>query len=350
MPADIFSNKFYGARGLAAWHNMGFVDNLEHTAAEAFSLVGEYTVHKLQLQTIVTKQNGEHIEVPAFGLIRGPVPEDPQEAYFGTVSGDYRLVTPQEFVALCDERVRRPVETLLALKDGKQFVATFKLPAFNVRGDEIDNFLMAWSMMDGSTASGANTSSVRTVCSNTFAAALAASTQQARFVHDAWIMQRMGRWLEDVVERAEAKLPELQEAYDVMAGYALTRARPEAPREIKYVLQQTYPQLPEYVEDPVLTIEANAERAKRRESERRITDERRVQAFELFRGAGTGMKNRATWGTAWGLYQAVVELEDWKGGSKGSGLAHSVLFGERADTKGRAFTATMAVVQGKAEI
>src|SRR5262245_20602986 len=298
MPADLFGDRFYGGRGKAAWHNRGFVDDLEHTAGEAFDLIGHYNVLKLPLQTIAKRQDGTHIEVPAFGLIRGPVPEDPKEAYFGTVSGDYRLVTPQEQVDLWDERVRRPVETMLALKDGKQFVITAKLPKFDVRGDEIENFVMLWNMMDGGTASGANTSSVRTVCSNTFAASLQASTQKARFVHDQWILSRMGRWMEDAVSLAESRLPELAEAYDAMAAYALTKVRPEAPREVRYVLRQAYPQLPEYVVDPVRSMEANNERAKRRDAERRIVDERRVQAFELFKGAGTGMKNRATYGTA----------------------------------------------------
>jgi hypothetical protein len=350
MPADLFGDRFYGGRNQPAWHQRGFVDDVEHTAADAFSLIGQYNVMKLPLQTIATRKDGTHIAVPAYGLVRGPVPEDPKEAYFGTVSGDYRLVTPQEIVDLWDSRVRKPVETMMALKEGKQHIITCKLPAFDIRGDEIENFLMVWNMMDGGTASGANTSSVRVVCRNTFEASLAAATQQARFVHDAWILNRMGRWMEDVVQRAESKLPELAEAYDAMAAYALTRARPEAPREIKYVLQNTYPTLPKVDEDPALSSEANAERIKRRDQEIRVTDERRVQAFELFKGAGTGMKNRATWGTAWGLYQGIVELEDWKGGSKGNGLAHSVLFGERADTKTRAFNATMAVVSGKADI
>lgn len=350
MPAELFGNRFYGGRGQGAWHSRGFVDDLQHTADEAFDLIGRFEVMKLQLQTIVTKQDGTHIEVPYYALVRTPTSDDPTERIFGTVSADYRLVTPQEFVDLWDQRTRHHVETMLALKDGKQIIVTAKLPAFSVRGDEIDNFLMAWSMMDGSTASGANTSSVRVVCRNTFEASLGASSQKASFVHDQWILQRMGRWMEDVVQRAEARLPELQEAYDVLAAYTLTRDRPEAPKEIKHVIQQAYPSMPQYQPDPTITDEANQERAKRRDSEIRITDERRVQALELFKGAGTGMKNRATWGTAWGLYQAVVELEDWKGGSKGDGLAHSVLFGERAATKTRAFDASMAIATGKASI
>jgi len=349
MPADLFSDKFYGGRGLAAWHQRGFVDDLEHTANEAFDLIGRYNVMKLPLQTVATRQDGTHIATPAYGIIRPPV-DDQGEAYFGTVSGDYRLVTPQEIVDLCDERVRRPVETMLALKDGKQFVITFKLPKFDVRGDEIENFLMLWNMMDGGTASGANTSSVRVVCANTFAASLGASEQKARFVHDSWILQRMARWMEDVVHVAEAKLPELAEAYDAMAAYGFTRANPNAGKEVKHILQATYPQLPAYQPDALMTEEQNKEREKRRLSEIRIVDERRVQALELFKGAGTGIDSRAAYGTAWGLYQSVVELEDWKGGSKGNQLAQSVLFGERAETKSRAFDATMAVVTGRAGI
>jgi hypothetical protein len=97
MPADLFGNKFYGGRGLAAWHNRGFVDDVEHTASEAFDLIGRYHVLKLPLQTIATRQDGTHVPTPYFGLVRGPIPEDPQENVFGVVSGQYMLVTPDEF-------------------------------------------------------------------------------------------------------------------------------------------------------------------------------------------------------------------------------------------------------------
>ena len=348
MPAELFGDRFYGGRGQGAWHNRGFVDDLEHTAADALMLVGYYDVLKLQLQTIVKRQDGTHIEVPYYALVRTPTSDDPTERVFGTVSGDYNLVNPQSFVNLWDERVRRAVETLLALKDGKMLVVTSRLPKFDVHGDEIENYVMAWSMMDGSTASGTSTQSMRVVCKNTFDAALSQSRNKASFVHDQWILQRMGRWLEDVVERAEAALPALQEAYEVLANHRLTRDRPDSVREVKHVLSTAYPALPAFQADPLFTREQNEEREKRRLNEIRIVDERRVQAFELFKGSGTGMNTRAAQGTLWGLYQSVVELEDWKGGSKGDGLAHSVLFGERADTKARAFGAAMAVASGKA--
>lgn len=343
MTADLFGQRFYGARDKAAWHGQGFTDNLEHSAEEALDLIGTYTVHKLQLQTIITRQDGTHIEVPAYGLVRSPVADDPHEAYFGTVSDGYRLVTPEEFVKLWDERTRKSVETMVALKGGKQLVITARLGRFSIKDDEIENYLQAYTMMDGSSASGTLTSSVRIVCANTVAAAISASQDHQRFIHDTWIMDRMARWLEDVIQRAEAHLPELQQAYDVLASYRLTRDRAESPTEIMSVLHAAYPDVPEYTPDPLMTDEVNQVRAKQRDLAVKAIDARRLGALDLFKGEGRGMRNAATWGTMWGLVQSVNELEDWKKGAGGTGLAHSVLFGDRAATKTRAMTRALEI-------
>lgn len=350
MADRIMGQRFYGARNKAGWHMKGFTDDLEHTASEAFDLIGHYNVMKLPLQTVATRQDGTHVPTPYFGLVRGPVPEDPQEQVFGVVSDDYRLVTPQDVVDLWDDRIRKPVETMMALKDGRVFVVTCRLPKFDVRGDEIENYLSLYNYMDGSTASGANLSPVRVVCHNTLTMSIQGSNEKVNFRHDSLILQRMGGWMEDAVQRAEARLPEIQQAFDALAAYSLTRTRPESPREIKHVLTAAYPSMPRYEADPLLTDEQNEERTKRREQEIRVIDQRRVQAFELFKGEGTGMKNVASYGTLWGLYNAVTELEDWKGGSKGAALSHSILFGERADTKSRAFDACLAVASGNAAV
>jgi len=345
MSADVFGQRFYGARDKAAWHGQGFTDSLEHSALEAFELIGTYSVHKLQLQTIVTRQDGSHIEVPAYGLVRSPVKDDPREAYFGTVSDDYRLVTPEEFCRMWDERTRKSVDTVIALKGGKQFVLTARLGKFAVKDDEIENYLQAYTYMDGSSAAGTLTSSVRMVCANTVAMAIAASQDHQRFIHDQWILDRMARWLEDVVQRAEAHLPELQQAYDVLASYKLTRERAESPAEIKSVLHAAYPDVPEYVPDTLMPDEFNEAKTKQRELAVKAIDARRDGAFNLFKGEGRGMHNDATWGTMWGLVQAVNELEDWKKGAGGTGLAHSVLFGDRAATKTRAMNRALEIAR-----
>src|SRR5215468_6870095 len=102
MTAGNFGERFYGARDIPAWWGGGKVDNLEHTAVDAFHMIGAYNVHKLQLQTIITRQDGSHIETPAYGIVRAPTPDDPHDRYFGTVSDAYRLVTPEEFCKMWD--------------------------------------------------------------------------------------------------------------------------------------------------------------------------------------------------------------------------------------------------------
>jgi hypothetical protein len=337
---------FYGARDLPAWHRKGIVDNLQHTALDAFDLIGRYDVDKLQLQTIITKQDGSHIEVPAYGLIRRPMAGDPHEAYFGTVSDQYRLVTPEEFCRMWDERTRKAVETMIALKGGRQFVITSRLGEFAVKDDVIENYLQAYMYMDGSSAAGTLTSNVRMVCANTVAMAISASHDHQRFVHDAFILDRMSRWLEDVIQRAEAHLPELQQAFEVLSEHRLGRSNANAAKEIRSVIHAAYPPVPPFEADPLLTDDMNEARAKKQAAQVKIVDKRRVQVLDLFKGEGRGMRNDATWGTMWGLVQAVNELEDWKGGSGGAGLAHSILFGERAETKARAITQALHIATG----
>src|SRR5215472_12627169 len=130
MPAELFGDRFYGGRGKGAWHNRGFVDDLEHTADEAFDLIGRFDVMKLQLETIVTRGDGSHIETPHYALVRTPTSDDPTERIFGVVSGDYRLVNPQDSTARVEAGVRNPVEPMRAQKDGKHLIATSKRPAF----------------------------------------------------------------------------------------------------------------------------------------------------------------------------------------------------------------------------
>jgi len=346
MTAGNFGERFYGARDLPAWHRHGKTDNLEHTAEDAFEMIGRYSVHKLQLQTIVTRGDGSHIEVPAYGLVRAPTPDDPVERYFGTVSADYFLVDPDMFNSMWDRVTRKPVETMIALHGGRQFVITARLGKFAVKDDEIENYLQAYTYMDGSSAAGTLTSSVRMVCANTVAMAISASQDHQRFVHDQWIMDRMARWLEDVIQRAEANLPELQEAYTTLAGYSLGRTNDNRVKDIRDVIHSAYPAVPEFVADPLMPNEVNESRAKKQAAQVKIVDQRRVQVLDLFKGEGRGMRNAATWGTMWGLVQAVNELEDWKGGSAGAGLAHSILFGERAATKARAMATALEIAGG----
>jgi hypothetical protein len=50
------------------------------------------------------------------------------------------------------------------------------------------------------------------------------------------------------------------------------------------------------------------------------------------------MELRACHGTLWGIYQAVVETEDFRRSSRRDGGLESTVVGDRARTKARAFS------------
>jgi hypothetical protein len=347
---EVLADRFFQDRAEPAWHKriaQGIDPDRRYSAAEAYALIGTLDVRKVKLVTENKMQStGLPIPSPYFGILRAPIPEDNEPRWFGTVSEDYVLVTPGEIVALWDEHVQRHVQTMMHLRDGKLMVISSKLDGFQVRGEEVDNYVMIGNWMDGMNASTAHVSSVTPVCMNTWRMAGASAVETYRFVHDGYIQHRMGEWFKSVVARAEQKLPVMKEAMSVMASYTLTQPA----EEVKFVLERSYPypSMPKY--DPLAPPEYNEKRQTEFETAIRAMDRNRVTAFDLFRGSGTGMRTQARLGTAWGLYQAVVEVEDYRKGSAGDGLAASVLFGDRATCKDRAFIAGLQVATQQAAL
>lgn len=345
----VLGDRFFQDRAKPAWHNImrpGIDVNRGYSAVEAYELIGKLDVRKVKLVTgAIMQSTGQPIESPYYGILRAPIPEDPKPAWFGVVSDDYVLVPLDEVVQLWDTHVRRPVQTMMHLRDGKFSVISSRLDGFQVLGEEVENFVMVGNWLDGANASTAHVSSVTPVCWNTWRMAGSSAVESYRFVHDQHIQHRMGEWFTSVVSRAEAKLPTMKEAMEVLAGYRI-----KAAEEAGFVFKSAYPYptMPKY--DPLAPPEYNEERQRKYEVEMKVQDSRRVTAFDLFRGEGTGMKTKARLATAWGMYQSVVEVEDYRKGSAGDGLAASVLFGDRASCKDRAFVAALQVATGTAQL
>lgn len=324
----------------------GIDPSRQYTAREVLALLKGPGILKLPLQTIAERQDGSHIAVPAYAIVRSPFGSHKEEATLGIVRDGYNLVTPEQVSDMWDERTGKPVETAAFLRDAKMFLLTAKLDPIDVRGDALQTYLGLHTWMDGMTASTALTSFVREVCMNTVQLAHANAKQMARFVHDAYILERMGRWMAEVIEVAEHGLPALQQAMQVLADYRLQDPK----REVVHVLTAAYPTPVKPVPDPYLGKDYADLRQKKWEQEARLVTDRRQAALELFRGRGRGMESVAAAGTAWGLYNAVIEVEDWRGGGKGAvsdARAAAILVGERAEAKGRAYTAAMQVARGE---
>ena len=349
MAAEVLDDLFFADRLEPAWHSIlkaGLDADRRYTATEVLAALGGPSYMKLPLETIAVRQDGSHIEVPAFAIVRTPFGAHKEEALMGLVKGDYHLVTPEDAAQMWEDRVGKHIETAAFLRDGKLFMMGCRLDPIDVRGDTMRIYLNMHVWMDGLTASTAITSPVREVCMNTVEMAHRMAKQSARFVHDRWITERMGRWMADVIDVAEHGIPALQQAMNLLADYRLTNPR----QEVLHVLTSAYP-TPVRPEVDAYAGKDYAElREKKWQQEARLVTDRRTAALELFKGRGRGMDSKAAAGTAWGLYNAVVEVEDWRGGGKGpvtDARAAAVLVGERAEAKGRAFAAAMDVAEGK---
>lgn len=329
MTASLFGKRFVGHRE-PAWHNLGLVVQEEISAREAFQRMGPYEV-----KLVTVRGNVPVGPLPYKVIVRDPTPDDPQHRTFGIVKEGYTLITPANFCDIWDEHVAEPIETIGALGHGETLFISTQLPDFNVRGDEVKNFLLAVSPMTGGQVAEVRITPVRVVCQNTLIASGEMATEFYRIRHDAHAKERLASWLTDAMERALARAEILKEAFNVLADCQLVSS------ETEEVLAETYPMPRPPKEDaPPNVME---QRLKAYEDSKVGILHRRASAMELFEGRGTGMDLPATKGTAWGIYNSVVELEDYRRGRGDRAIAEDALFGGRAQAKARAFEACLRV-------
>jgi phage/plasmid-like protein (TIGR03299 family) len=323
MAHNLFNEKFFSFRK-PAWHNLGKVMDTEHTAAQAFDLVGAYDVHTEQIFTATG------VALPNKAIMRTPTALEPAAKVFGIVGENYELVSPRDVVEQWDRAVSRPVETLGALDDGATMFVSTKLPTVDVMGDDVENYMLLVSPMTGNDALQIRVAPVRVVCQNTLIAAKAASTETYRIVHDQNAQQRLREWLVAVYDHSIDRMNAMQRSFVRMAETTVTS------RDVDNLIELTYtmPKLPRrdcpqvIYDERMLTHELHSGRI----------EKRREAARELFEGKGLGSTSKAASGTVWGVYNAVVELEDFGGQGRAAAKAESALTGTRAEVKERAYT------------
>lgn len=322
MAHNLFGSTFFSFRK-PAWHNLGTVMDTEHTATQAFDLVGAYDVHTEPIATT------SGMQLPYKAIIRTATADRPAE-HFGIVSESYNLVTPRDVVTKWDASVTRPVETLGALGKGETMFVSTKLPTLDVKGDEIDNYLLLVSPMTGNDSIQIRVAPVRVVCQNTLMAAKAASTETYRIVHDEHAQERLQEWLKLVYEHALDRMQAMQRSFVRMAETQISSADADNIIEMTY----TMPALPaRNCPEPIY-----AERMAIHQIHSGRLEKRREAARELFEGKGMGSDTKAARGTVWGAYNAITELENYGGQGKIAAKAESALTGARADVMEKAYS------------
>lgn len=334
MSHEILGERFFGHR-TAAWHGLGYVTEADMTAGEAYvNHIGRYDV---TLEPIVAGTSGLVVFEDRLAIVRHPIEEDPEYRNFGIVSDQYGLVTPDQAVGIWDRCIKLPVETMAVVRDGKCLLITAELPSYDVKGDEIKDYIAFHNWMDGSHMQTMLRSGVRQVCMNTMRLAESLATETYRARHGRDVHQLLENWLMGFVERAIAKQAAVKEACellastradDVNAQQIVTAAYPDARMPSKDVPSEVYEiKWAEY------------------EADVKIVDERRATALDLFLGDGRGSESIAADGTVWGVYQGVVECENYRRGGNDRSAQESVLIGTRGDAITRAFDAALAACQ-----
>lgn len=334
MSHNLFGERF-GDQRYPAWHELGQVFNKPISATEAYRKMGPYEVRLADL-------NAEGVALKQRAILRNPTTDDPETRVLGIVGSDYHLVTPDDFVTIWDERVGKPIETIGALGWGETFFISTSLPKMDVRGDEIEFYLLGKLTQTGLAANEVMTTGVRVVCQNTLNAAEASTTMRLKVAHDQHVRQRMGDWLQGIVDEAETTAHVLKEQFDLLASKRIKSADAEELFEEAY----PYPNAPKK-NAPAHVVEQRIQWWSENVS---LMDRRRDGARNLFEGMGTGLDIPAAKGTLWGAYNAVVETEDYRRGRNETtpegraSIAESIMFGERAMCKRRAFKAAMVIV------
>jgi len=338
MAHGILGQRFFNNRTQPAWHELGVNTEEAHTAEEALRRLGLYAVTK---RPMFTHYDGAMRKTGWYSLMREPIPEDPEWRAFGTpVSEDYELVDPMSCVKAWDGAVKdahgKPVsiETFGVLGKGEQIFISVKLPkTIVVRGDEIDTYLLYNNPMSNGFTCGGYTTGVRVVCQNTLNAALRGTIQSFAVTHTSGAIERLSKWLGQIYATAIASTEVLQAGYEALADKRISN---DAAR---WVIEKTYelPRMPDQT-DPedrgTLDIE---ERMKRYDRERDLIRRLRQKAYSFWEGEGTGMDTPAVQGTAFGVWNAVTELETYRKGDLSKATAQ-LLNGARADRIRNSYT------------
>ena len=316
MSHNIYNEKFLSVRK-PAWHNLGLVIDDEIGAVEAGERIGLPIVYTEQIQT----RSG--LVIPGYKAIVGK--DRNTVTPYSVVTEDYNEIRHADFLVAWDEATgHASIETIGLLGKGENLFVTTRLPKFDVKGDELDNYLLAANILSGRESDFGRITPVRVVCQNTLNLSARQFSEEFRVVHRGDSIKQIKTWLETVWKTAHAKIEAVKEAYQILADFT-----PNGVQVISTLLS-TYqsPARPET--DPRDDLDAwrDWEVANKRQIVHRDS------VLELFEGKATGSDLRAARGTGWGLWNAVVEYEDYV---KPRRAASSALFGAGADRKQAAF-------------
>lgn len=369
MTAAIFGDRFASKRE-PAWHGLGtvFQDALDASSAARLARldydieqVGPLYVPKpIWTNGTMALDTNTLVKVEGKALFRQPVPDDNQLRYLGTVSEGYEIIQNMEIAEVLDPVTGEfPVETAGALHAGETVFFTLDAGEEEIiPGDEaVRKYFVITDRRDGGHALRCLFTAVRVVCQNTLSAAMSEAAVNIAISH------RKG--VKDELEFQVKTLGEMRAAMEkTMAIFHAMAERKLAVEEVEAIIKAAYPEptkprkvaMRDGLDLDLVALKAQADGGDRvaelflsatrqYDLARDRADQYRTGAMELFETLNAEHPKVAN--TVWAAYNAVVETEDYRKGTTnqpGESVLESVVFGDRAKTKIKAYRAAVALL------
>jgi phage/plasmid-like protein (TIGR03299 family) len=354
MPANISTTEGgthrFISRREPAWHGLGtvFEAGLLLTAEEATVMADcDYSVQKYPM--IVNLPTGP-VAADQVALVRMPRTNEGSYKILGNAGKNFEVVQNMEIAAMLNPLAQEwEVETVGALGDGEQFFICLNAGNVGVAGEEIRQYLLVNNNHDGKRSLNIALTPVRTVCENTLIAGINSAVLSAKIPHRSEI-RTDAKFTLDIITSVRKQQQTMLEEFRAMALKKAVDA------DVKAILEAAYPDprptrkqmvshiivndqsLSGLVNDNRTIADALLTKIKAHGSELQARQEKAeaLRGLALERYDILNQEHTAIGGTVWGAYQAVTEVENYRGDG-GKGTANSILWGERAANMGRAY-------------
>lgn len=346
MSANIFGERFQG-RDKPAWHNIGQVINGNMgTASDVIRSAGlDYQVHKIESVVEIPTPFGVSLtRTGQYALMREPTADDDQWRFFGHVSQSYEVINNLDIAEILDPLTQQwPVETVGALGYGESMFIALKVQGgrVEIKGDEIEEYFLINDNKDGRSGLKVAFTPIRVVCQNTLISGLRQASIGVSLAH--LDTARTLRWRVDLLNKLTVSMDSTVDVFRKMAEKVLKSSAIEATFKAAYP-GPSKPSKVELMEELNDQYESGSQAVLGSHYEEMeqlsqtwkyycdMADARRREAklrLERFNDEFPQTAN-----TAWAVYNAVVENEDWRDGP--ASMYQSAIFGERARVKRRA--------------
>lgn len=317
---NIYKEKFLTYRQ-PAWHGLGQVITDEIGAVEAASRI---KLPQIVVEPVITTSG----LVTGHKAIIGKLAEG--DTVYSVVSDKYHEIAHQTFLEVWDRAVKQHVETIGLLAGGAGLFLSAKIGAFDVKGDEIEKYILAENWLNGFRSDKVRLTPQRVVCQNTLQLSDLRSILELIIIHSRPAVEQLEASLAEVIERTQSEYKALKEVFEILAG---TKVDDD---QAKGIFTDVYPNLkqPEGLLARASTDKDALDKLAAWERENGAQVEHRTNAFALFAGDGRGAQSEAATGTAWGVYNSVAEYEQY---AKKFRKAESIAFGAGKDRIAHAF-------------